>query len=133
MSFETNFAHLNIQNGPLYHPTSRSGDSHTSRSSDSQYPNTRKWLPGMDVDHALNSRRNGYATMEDLTPLEEQERARHRATQERVEANYGNAQVVDQGVRFGMPSMGLRKGAHQKMGDRPAVLGTWDHRASRPE
>ncbi|KAL5415016.1 hypothetical protein PMIN06_005367 [Paraphaeosphaeria minitans] len=71
--------------------------------------------------------------MEDLTPLEEQERARHRATQERVEANYGNAQVVDQGVRFGMPSMGLRKGAHQKMGDRPAVLGTWDHRASRPE
>ncbi|KAK7185387.1 hypothetical protein PSPO01_08503 [Paraphaeosphaeria sporulosa] len=125
MSLKDNFGHMNIQNGPLYDPKSGC------RSTES--PNTREWLPGMDIDHVSNNRRKGYATMKNLTPREEQERDRYRAAQERVHSHCSSAQTMDQGVRFGVPSMGFRTGAHQTMGDRPARLRTWDHRSKKAE
>lgn len=121
MRLDTHFGYLNIQNGPLYNPSSGL-NSH----------NTRGYLPGMDVDFASNSRRNGYTTIAYLTPQEQHERSRLRDARDQASAHYDDAPTMDRGVRFGVPSMGYRTGAHRTMGDRSTVLGTWDHRATRP-
>ncbi|KAF2443497.1 hypothetical protein P171DRAFT_444910 [Karstenula rhodostoma CBS 690.94] len=96
-------------------------------------PNTREYLPGMDANLAANYRRSKYATLANLTPQEQQERSKLQDVRDHPSAYYRDAPTMDRGIRFGVPSMGFRTGAHQTMGDQSAVLGTWDHRATRPE
>lgn len=119
------FFACHTEDEPVYPPT----DEYCS-----PYPhNTRNWLSGMDIDHKINNRKDKHTRMDDPSPQEQQERARILAEQQRRDKLYGRAQPVDQGICYGVPSMGLRTGASRTMGDRAAELKTWDHRATRAE
>lgn len=111
---ETHFEDLNLQTNLLQY--------REARKKNPQAPFLSECLPGMDFSAGpKNQQADGRAMAE----VEELSRLRAREENNR---RFASPPAPDQGIRFGVPSMGERSGIHRPMGSRPGVQQLWDRR-----